>query len=248
MKYEQAIIDVAGIPVRAYRDEGWNKFLYLTSVSEAIEKRHQSIGEFLRGKSPEALLCKAFSFVEIEAEIPNKPGIHRLTVIPAEVATYYWHYWAKRGNTLADALSLALMRESIDRRIEAAFGETKTELERNTIATERIKSVLERWNDAREEAKANHQIFQIVCERYRWNAAQVHNALTLKITGMTAAQHRKEFELIGDNPAIGLDHVQRIAEMQKIAKVKQLFGRYKKVTSWQERLTRAITDAECELA
>jgi len=245
MKLKQATISVAGISVRAYEDEvTGERYLYRTSIAEAVEKHHTSVAEFLRSKQSEALLCNGLSVAEVECRVNGFDGIQKLSLIPPAVAKFYWGYWYRKGNKAAAALTIALMGETIERLLDIAFnGHAKFEVEYREQTAQQRDDIVTRWEDARERCRNSHAAFQLACEKYRWNAAQIHDAMTMTLFGLTAEQLRKRFELIGLRRHVGLDHLPGIEAMECVARAKHAFARYRKLDNWQERLARACREA-----
>lgn len=106
-------------------------------VSQSIEKHHKSLGEWLKGKSSEALPFKDFELGEISVESEAGNPI-RINSIPMDIVLAYWSYWAQRGNTRAQALLAAGAKETLTRLCDNAFGIAKTEPEYQKALAEEI--------------------------------------------------------------------------------------------------------------
>jgi hypothetical protein len=114
-------IEVFQLPSGEYR-------LSQSQVTEAIGKPNRSIIQFLDGKSPEALHYKEFELSNsLAVEGSNKP----ITPIPIQIATAYWRYWDKKGNSQATAIIDGCIVEAIERRADKAFGVYRSEEEYN---------------------------------------------------------------------------------------------------------------------
>lgn len=87
---------------------------------------------FFTIKRPEKLAgkgCTSTIFEREEIEIESDPGSRgqkRFLSIPPEIARAYWLWQAYRGNKAALALCMGLITESLERRVDEAFGVTRT--------------------------------------------------------------------------------------------------------------------------
>jgi hypothetical protein len=95
-KAKKATIVYNGIELEGYMLPDGSYHLSKTQIAGSIEKRHQSVVEFLQGKSPEAAPYKDFfenSFPEIGIE-GNNGYFHG---VPLDLAYNYWLYHANKS-------------------------------------------------------------------------------------------------------------------------------------------------------
>lgn len=145
-----------------------------------------------------------------------------INIIPINLATDFWLDQTTKGNVKAKALVSACVQETLKRRCDNAFGVTKTEQEYEQQTAE-----TRRWEEARQYLRESHITFMLACSRYKFNAALAHDVITISVCGKTAAQLR-ELDVIEGDDDIGLNHIYDIEAMTRIAKVKVLFGKYRK--------------------
>lgn len=119
IKYGSVDLEVFMLPDGTYQ-------LSQTQSGMAIDKGHKSFGEFLNGKSLEALPYKDFSGGEIQIESDGNLNVS-IKAVPIKVAVAYWTYWANKGNILAQALLAAGTEETINRLCDTAFNVTKSD-------------------------------------------------------------------------------------------------------------------------
>ena len=138
-------LDVFQLPDNEYR-------LSQTQVEQAVEKPERSFRDFLASKAPEAIPHKQFRSGKIHIEGNNV----KVSAIPVEVAMAFWAKEARVGNLKAQAIAIACMIETIERRADAAFGKQrsleeynerlKRKIARRTL-TDSIKAYLERHSE-----------------------------------------------------------------------------------------------------
>ncbi|MDZ8105090.1 MAG: hypothetical protein RM338_05620 [Nostoc sp. DedQUE12a] len=126
----------------------------------------------------------------------------------------------------------ACMQEALERRCDKAFGEERSEDKRNLLLAERAT-----WGDARGYCREAHYSFINACKAWTFNAAIVHNMITVAVCGKTAGELR-EMEVIEGDDDIGLNHVKDIETLVKIARMKHQFSGYQSGTASQ-RIERA---------
>lgn len=124
-------ISVAGLPVDVFQMPDGRYQYSMASAGTAIGKSRESLSEFLGSKRPEALPYKGLPLSEVKVKGNNKP----IKAVPSHVTSVYWSYWASKGDKQALALVAALSSEALDRRADAAFGETKTEAQYEEATT-----------------------------------------------------------------------------------------------------------------
>jgi phage regulator Rha-like protein len=123
-----------------------------------------------------------------------------------------------------------------------AFSEARQKLVELQTLTQKPSVYLPAWQAARHSAKEVHTAFQRACLTNGYPAKHVHDAITVRVTGMTAKQAR-ELPLIGEDLTIGLDHQPSDDHLGQIGQVKLKFASYSKANeSWQDRLNRAFWD------
>jgi len=128
-KAKRGLIYLGHIPLDVYQMPNGQYELYSKGVTDAVNKRHGSLPEFLGGSSLEALPHKGFKLADLE-EIEVEGGSFPIKPIPINIATAYWKYQYRRGNQLAGAIVDACLQESIERRADAIFNVNRTEEER----------------------------------------------------------------------------------------------------------------------
>ncbi len=128
-KARKAQIVYNGIELEAYQLPNGEYNLSKTQVGKAIEKHHDSVREWLCGKSPEALPYKDFTVAEIAID----GCIGTFHAVPLNLAAAYWTYWAQKGNTTALALVSTSVVESLTRLCNTAFG-----IENNEVAIQQM--------------------------------------------------------------------------------------------------------------
>lgn len=118
-------LEVAMLPDGSY-------CLSQTQVTAAIEKHHSSFAQFFRSKcfkSWQGFDSGLRNFItSAEIEGSNLP----IASISIEAALVYWFKWAEKGNSLARALVIALAKQSLYDRADAAFGVSRHQSERSS--------------------------------------------------------------------------------------------------------------------
>ena len=108
---------------------------------------------FFTFKRPEKLASKSYTstmFEREEIEIESEPGSRgqsRFLSVPPKIASAYWLWQAHRENKAALALCMGLITESLERRVDEAFGITRTR-ERNEILSQRVQELEEDVRDS----------------------------------------------------------------------------------------------------
>ncbi|MDZ8135106.1 MAG: hypothetical protein RM049_07355, partial [Nostoc sp. DedQUE04] len=191
------------------------------------------IFSFLHSNAVKALPGNSSEFSVIAVEGSNKP----VNIVPIEVTSGFWLNQAFKDNTKAQALISACMQEALQRRCDAVFKVAKTEQQYEAQASINRES----WEQTRQYLRESHNAFTLACSRWKFNAAQAHDSVTLAVCGKKASELR-ELDVIEGAPDIGLNHIENLEAMNKIAKVKNNFARYKK-GNVRERIIRALFDA-----
>lgn len=128
-KAKKATIVYNGIELEVYQLPNGEYNLSKTQVGKAIEKHRESLSDFLKGTSPEALPFKDCNLSEVQIE-GTQLNIHS---VPLNLAAAYWTYWAQKGNTTALALVSTSVVESLTRLCNTAFG-----VENNEVAIQQL--------------------------------------------------------------------------------------------------------------
>jgi hypothetical protein len=250
IQLKSATITVAGINLKAYMDESGTKYLYQKSVTDAIEKRPSSISEMLVGQSLQAIACNGSDISEILALIDGDSRPQRLNLVPPLIATAYWHYWSSRNNQLAVALTFALQLETLQRRLDDAFGVIKTpaEYEQETQVNynnlrctwDNIEDFRPIWKPLRQRLTDSHEAFQLFCEKMHWPAPKVSERLTYDLAGYTPKKLKELCILVDGNRTVGLNYTNVIYEVKLITECKIAFPRIKVrqeyLNSWMSHL------------
>lgn len=134
----------------------------LTQAAECVSKPARSTFDFLRSKALKRLLSEAgstFDFLPedtaaaiatdaytaeqflVDLGIEGNQGQTRIRGVPLEIVILYWHWESFRGNKQAFFLVVGLAIETLERRFDAAFGITRTELERNELLSQRVQKL-----------------------------------------------------------------------------------------------------------
>jgi len=117
-------ISVAGIPMDGFKIDG-EYYLTQTDLGKAVGKDRKSAFRFFQSSDLEALPFKGLSALH------HRYGKYKTLVklIPVVAAVAYWQNQARKNNIQAIALVNAIASETIERRIDSALGQTKTEQE-----------------------------------------------------------------------------------------------------------------------
>lgn len=129
IKLGEIDLDVFQLPNGKYR-------MSLTQIANTLGKSHKSIGEFLEGKSPQALPYKDYRMGKLKVDYQAR----QITEVTLEIASAYWMYWAFKGNEKAQALLTACATEALERRADAAFDIQREEEEREFRFAARMSS------------------------------------------------------------------------------------------------------------
>lgn len=121
-------------------------------------------------------------------------------------------------------------------------------IEQHTVYTPpvepaRARPQLAEWQSSRLFAQRCHSAgFNQMCRLLGYDPREVHDAITIEITGMTASQHR-QLALVGSRSSIGLDHVANTEALCLIGQAKLNFLGYRK-GYLTERVKRAVAEAK----
>ncbi|WP_193892316.1 hypothetical protein [Nostoc sp. LEGE 06077] len=228
----RATIEIAGIEVEVFQLPSGEYVMSQTQVTEAIDLQSVYILRFLESKQSKALPGNDSEFYTLSVEGSNKP----INVVPTKVVSDFWLEQVAKGNTKAFALVNACMQEALERRCDNAFGVNKTEQQYEQQTSDR----LTQWQQTRQYLLEQHNAFTYTCRAYGFPPARTHNKLSMETCGMTASQLRQIEEVCGDKN-VGLNHIQNVNTLKKVARVKYHFSRYRK-GSVEERISRALKD------
>jgi hypothetical protein len=98
------------------------------------------------------------------------------------------------------------------------------------------------WNLSRAITKSAHKPYQECCIKNGYNAALVHDYITIGVGGYTAEYARKNFPLVKGDPKIGLNHIHDSRLLQRIGIAKSEFAYYE-ADCWIVRAEHAIAYA-----
>ena len=107
MYAKKATVTMFNKEVEVYQLPDGSYHMSKTQMANLIQKRHQSVAEFLQGKSPEALPYKNM-FNEDCKKIKIEGNNSTFHSVPMELAYAYWMYWANKGWTPAQNLIVVI--------------------------------------------------------------------------------------------------------------------------------------------
>ena len=97
-KAKKATFNLGSLVLDGYQLPDGSYRMSQTQVSAVLNKTHKSVGEFLEGKSPQALPYKG-SMPQQKLKVE---GVQNYVLgITLEIAKAYWLYWALNGDTRA---------------------------------------------------------------------------------------------------------------------------------------------------
>lgn len=115
------IIDGFMLPDGSYR-------MSQTQMAETVDKPEINARRFLDSKGIKTLLGKGYTPDSVDVDSDNQArGQTRINAVPLEVVTAYWFIQAKQGNEQALSLIWAMLTETLERRFDRAFGNTRSE-------------------------------------------------------------------------------------------------------------------------
>ena len=118
-----------------------SRFLSQSEVCRAVNKPAKRMVELLESKKGQALIDKGFEKgLEKEPVVNSKP----ITPVTLEQATTFWALELSIGNLEALALVTACSTETLERRVDRAFGVTRTEFERDDLLRQRHQAFLDK--------------------------------------------------------------------------------------------------------
>lgn len=144
-KAERAIVSIGDeIQINAYLLPNLIIKLAGRNVTDAIGMRAGSLSEIMGVKSLKALPHADLSLTSIKADTGES-----FVPVSIEDAVNYWVVMASKGNQKAIALIGALAIESLERRVDRAFGIKRSEEERDERLKLRMKRVANffQWTD-----------------------------------------------------------------------------------------------------
>lgn len=223
----EILVDGFQLPNGEYR-------LSQTQVAEVVKMHRSTVLRYLKEKELDCPSNKTFTVLHIEAET----GFHyngKISAVTIDTALDFWYAQAFKGNKKAQALVYALGRETLQRRFDVAFEQQRTE---EQYREQTKLTYQDGWSDVREYARFRHHCLTLACKANCFDGAKVHDLITLAVCGKTARELRED-ELIGNNPRIGLDHIQNSEVLKAIADVKYQFSALR-TGSVQERVDKAV--------
>lgn len=145
MQDQYVTIQVADELVYCLQKANGTRYASMTSFTNIAGKSNNSILDFLRGKSPEALPYKGKSILENGMKSPkgNKP----MTGVPFELGIAYLTKEARRNNPKASSFLRAIAQEALDVRVDAALGQHLTMSEVNDRTTLVREQLLQQYLD-----------------------------------------------------------------------------------------------------
>jgi hypothetical protein len=201
-------LNVYQMPDGTYRLAGKN-------VTDAIQEEHKSLGRFYGVKSLKDLPSNDLALGTIKSESGES-----FIPVAIEDAAKYWYSKSLGGNELAQALALACLIESIERRADAAFGIQRTDEERNQRLQQRLEGKATRyeWTDAIQlYAERHHGELSDNWIRFVWSNCS--DAANRAVLGMKASKFREQFNLEKDEPL--RDHLDT-KELRLLAEIEHL--------------------------
>ena len=185
---KRTVIQLGNIPLEVFLLEDGQYRLSQTQVAETVGKGPQSLSDFLKSKSPEALPYKGFRFQKTSIEGNNV----KVNAIPIDLAAAYWTKEAVAGNVIAARLLGACAAESIERRADAQFGIDRTEEERNRRIELRNegKIIRREFTDAIKDYIARHP--ELSDNRKQWMYVNASEKINLLLFGAKASKLREQ--------------------------------------------------------
>jgi hypothetical protein len=101
----------------------------------------------------------------------------------------------------------------------------------------------EKWLIARTRASDISVYFTNACKNSRfkgnhYNAAIIHNRITVAVTGMTAKELGEHLEVVDGRISIGLNHIKDIEQLTLVTDIKKAFASATTEESQEDRLER----------
>jgi hypothetical protein len=194
----------------------------IDQMSKAIELSKVYGLRFLASDALKTLQGKDYTgyTLPIEKDNHGKRGSSRIKVVPLDAVVAFWVSQSNKGNAKASALVSACAMEALERRCDRIFRVRKTEQEYehesaiNRLAYEKL------WSQARLQHESVQGAFNNYCQGNGLNPKVIHNWISEEITGMTASQQKRRLSLVGDNPDLGVDHIQSPHDLQLMAEAK----------------------------
>jgi hypothetical protein len=185
---KRTVIQLGNILLEVFLLENGQYRLSQTQVAEAVGKGPQSLSDFLKSKSPEALPYKGLRFQKTCIEGNNV----KVNAIPIDLAAAYWTKEAVAGNAIAARLLGACAAESIERRADAQFGIDRREEERNQRLQLRIegKIIRREFTDAIKDYIARHP--EQSDNRKQWMYVNASEKINLLLFGAKASKLREQ--------------------------------------------------------
>ncbi|MBD1911290.1 hypothetical protein [Leptolyngbya sp. FACHB-8] len=138
-KAQRAEIPLGSVTIEGFMLPDGSYVMSQTQAAHLIGENEINARRFLESKAIKALLGDGYTpdTFEIERDPEQGRGQGRIRGLPLEIVSTFWLQQTFRGNQQARSLCMALMRETLERRFDAAFGVTRSEDERNQRLSER---------------------------------------------------------------------------------------------------------------
>lgn len=194
IKAERAEIKIGEFELEVYQMPDGKYRFSKTLAAEAIEESPKRVSEFLNGKKVQSLMPQGLDVSEIPAKEINSTVTAKTWSL--EYVAFYWQMKSKT-NAKAEALSVACIAESLERRADAAFNIKRTEEQRNIRFQTRMEGILSRnfWTDT-VDAYLNKVDYP---RGERWKVyATISDLVNLRLFGLTA-NHIKSYMMLPPN-------------------------------------------------
>ena len=134
-KATRATIAIGSLEVEGFMLPDGSYRLSQEQIAEAVEKDESNARKFLASKAIKGLLGETYTpgkrgNISVESN-PAKRGGTRIKPFTTREVAAFWVWEAFRGNRKALSLAMALLEESLDRRLDNAFGIQRSEEEYN---------------------------------------------------------------------------------------------------------------------
>lgn len=231
----QTVVLIAGIEADGYELNTGERGFSLTGIAALCSTSFSSVRSFARTKAFKTLqaLDSTVRLIVQDVAVADS-NVKSITWVSCAFATEYVLQQTIKGNETAENILRAITQVTLEARLQQAF--TGTEMPEDVrVSREQDLYLLQQ---ARFATKASHSAFLNACYRHHYPAGKVHDALTTKIAGMTAAEARQlEMVLSEDDPDVGLAHYHDADLLTQVAQAKNRFANLRGGT-WEEKLAR----------
>jgi hypothetical protein len=215
VKAVRATITLGDIEIEGFQMPDGSYKLSQSSTTLAVNKPPKRMVQLARSEKGQSLVALGFEKGLKVAVENSKPVV----LVDIEVAFQFWVLELSIGNLDALALVSACGVESIERRLDAAFGKIRTEQERNERFVIRRDGIISRhfWTDCIDLYCRSSE----VSDNYkRWVYAQVSDMVNKSILGMTAKAYRESLGLpegISTRDYLSTEQLKQIDTIEKAA-------------------------------